>query len=162
MRWLPYDERTREEAIQTIAKFRATFAYPLRAVTYIFRRRAIDIDPSATVYSRTKRMVSIATKLERIPTTKATTMQDVVAAKQCCFLSRLRGLMLHLPPKLGPLGSSLAAASGERCQSRVYREACSPIGEASSDSCPGRRLVLKRVCGPGVQGLSAGSRSCRP
>ena len=85
MRWLPYDERTREEAIKTIAKFRATFAYPLRAVTYIFRRRAIDIDPSATVYSRTKRMVSIATKLERIPTTKATTMQDVVATAQCCF-----------------------------------------------------------------------------
>jgi hypothetical protein len=30
-------------------------------------------------------MVSIATKLERIPTTKATTMQDVVATAQCCF-----------------------------------------------------------------------------
>jgi hypothetical protein len=30
-------------------------------------------------------MVSIATKLERIPTTKATTMQDVVATEQCCF-----------------------------------------------------------------------------
>src|SRR5271166_4772736 len=50
--------------------------------------------------------------------------------------------------------ASEAAASGERYQSRFHREAFSPIGEASSDSCPGGRLVLERVREPGVSGAT--------
>src|SRR5271157_2083819 len=50
--------------------------------------------------------------------------------------------------------ASEAAASGERYQSRFHREVFSPIGEASSDSCPGGRLVLERVREPGVSGAA--------
>src|SRR5271157_83879 len=50
--------------------------------------------------------------------------------------------------------ASEAAASGQRHQSRFHREAFSPIGEASSDSCPGGRLVLERVREPGVSGAT--------
>src|SRR5271157_1524488 len=50
--------------------------------------------------------------------------------------------------------ASEAAASGQRYQSRFHRQAFSPIGEASSDSCPGGRLVLERVREPGVSGAT--------
>jgi hypothetical protein len=49
---------------------------------------------------------------------------------------------------------SEAAASGERYQSRIHREAFSQIGDASADSCPRRRLVLERVREPGVIGAA--------
>jgi hypothetical protein len=61
----------------TIAEFRASHAYPLRAVTTILRRKAQLVDPSATVYGRTKRMISIIMKLQRYPAMQATTMQDM-------------------------------------------------------------------------------------
>src|SRR5664279_2657448 len=50
--------------------------------------------------------------------------------------------------------ASEAAASGQRYQSRFYREAFSQIGKASSDSCPGDRFVLERVREPGVIGAA--------
>jgi hypothetical protein len=61
----------------TVAEFRASHAYPLRAVTTVLRLNAQSIDPSATVYARTKRMISIITKLQRYPAMQATTMQDM-------------------------------------------------------------------------------------
>lgn len=60
-----------------VAAFRASHAYRLRAVTTILRRRAQSVDPVATVYARTKRMISIITKLQRYPAMQATTMQDM-------------------------------------------------------------------------------------
>lgn len=57
--------------------------------------------------------------------------------------------------------ASKAAASGERYQSRFHREAFSQVGKASSDSCPGGRLVLERVREPGVIGAAdAETRTC--
>src|SRR5271167_2691375 len=50
--------------------------------------------------------------------------------------------------------ASEAAASGERSQSRFHREAFWQIGKASSDWCPGGRLVLERVRKPGVIGAA--------
>src|SRR5271166_828382 len=50
--------------------------------------------------------------------------------------------------------ASEAAASGQRSQSRVHREAFSQIGKASSDPCPGDRFVLERVREPGVSGAT--------
>src|SRR5271165_1338988 len=50
--------------------------------------------------------------------------------------------------------ASEAAACGQRYQSRFHREAFSQIGEASSDSSPGGRLVLERVREPGVSGAT--------
>src|SRR5271157_1799189 len=50
--------------------------------------------------------------------------------------------------------ASEAAASNQRYQSRFQRGAFSQIGKASSDSCPGGRLVLERVREPGVIGAA--------
>jgi hypothetical protein len=70
-------EPLRTEDFDRVAAFRATHAYPLRVVTTLLRQRAHIIDPSASVYARTKRMVSIIMKLERNHSMQVTTMQDL-------------------------------------------------------------------------------------
>ena len=71
------DEALMEADFDKVALFRATHAYPLRVVTTLLKQHARTVDPSATVYARTKRMASIITKLLRTPSMQATTMQDV-------------------------------------------------------------------------------------
>ena len=75
--WLYGDEAVKEADFDTVANFRASHAYPLRVVTTILRQRARAVDPSATVYARTKRMISIIAKLQRTSSMQATTMQDM-------------------------------------------------------------------------------------
>ncbi len=71
-----YSDKEHEEAFYKLASFRAIHAYPLRIVKFILRQRALAIDPSASIYGRSKRMLSIVAKLERNPNMKATQMQD--------------------------------------------------------------------------------------
>jgi ppGpp synthetase/RelA/SpoT-type nucleotidyltranferase len=72
------DDRDKElEAFSKIVEFRATFAYALRAVSAVLRKRAFLIDSNATVYGRPKRLPSLLMKLLRMPTLKATNMQDI-------------------------------------------------------------------------------------
>jgi hypothetical protein len=61
------DEALKGADFDRVAGFRATHAYPLRVVTTRLRNRARAVDPSATVYARTKRMISIIMKLGRNP-----------------------------------------------------------------------------------------------
>jgi ppGpp synthetase/RelA/SpoT-type nucleotidyltranferase len=80
-KWGQDEELIFDEAFNKIAAFRATHAYPLRIVTTILRQRARAVDPSATVYARTKRMASIIAKLVRTPSMQTTTMQDLVGCR---------------------------------------------------------------------------------
>src|SRR5271165_3693154 len=75
--WLYTSEDVKEADFDAVANFRATHAYPLRVVTTLLRQRAQEVDPHATVYARTKRMISIILKLQRTPSMQATTMQDM-------------------------------------------------------------------------------------
>jgi hypothetical protein len=71
------DQNLFEDAFNKLAAFRASHAYPLRAVTTILSRRAHLVDTEATVYARTKRLASIISKLRRIPSMQTTTMHDL-------------------------------------------------------------------------------------
>lgn len=71
------DENAKEADFDIVAAFRATHAYPLRVVTTLLRQHARRVDSSASVYARTKRMISIITKLQRTRSMQATTMQDM-------------------------------------------------------------------------------------
>jgi hypothetical protein len=75
--WGPYTDEQREDAFYKVAGFRATHAYPLRIVRTILRQRAISTDLTATVYGRSKRIISIVAKLERNKNMKLTQMQDI-------------------------------------------------------------------------------------
>jgi hypothetical protein len=76
--WRPDgDQNLFEEAFNKLVAFRASHAYPLRIVTTLLGQRAHFIDPNATVYARTKRLASIISKLNRIPSMQVTTMQDL-------------------------------------------------------------------------------------
>lgn len=68
-------------AFDKVYALRLAYAYPLRAVTVILRKRALAVDPNATVYSRAKRVRSVMDKLRRIPTMKLTTMQDLAGCR---------------------------------------------------------------------------------
>lgn len=72
-----FDEETFQHDFDIVSDFRATHAYPLRAVTTLLRQYAEKIDPLATVYARTKRMSSVIAKLRRYSSMQATTMQDM-------------------------------------------------------------------------------------
>src|SRR5438067_2325571 len=67
----PKDDPRLDVDFDKVADFRASHAYPLSVVTTILRQRAQAIDPTATVYARTKRMISILRKLERYPSMQA-------------------------------------------------------------------------------------------
>jgi hypothetical protein len=75
--WLSSDEAIDQDDFDTVTAFRAAHAYPLRVVTALLRQRAKGVDPTATVYARAKRMISIVLKLRRTPTMQLTTMQDI-------------------------------------------------------------------------------------
>jgi (p)ppGpp synthase/HD superfamily hydrolase len=76
--WMPLDgDEAFSVAYDKVYELRLAHAYPLRAVTTILRKQVLAVDPDATVYSRAKRVSSIANKLRRIRTMQLTTMQDL-------------------------------------------------------------------------------------
>src|SRR4051794_10530893 len=79
--WMERTEEQRIRVIDQISEYRQTFAYPLRCVATILRKRALAVDGTATVYGRSKRMVSIMMKLIRYPNMRLTTMQDIAGCR---------------------------------------------------------------------------------
>jgi Region found in RelA / SpoT proteins len=79
--WLYTDDDVKQDDFDTVAAFRAAHAYPLRVVTSLLRQRAKGVDRAATVYARSKRMISIILKLQRTPTMQMTTMQDLAGCR---------------------------------------------------------------------------------
>jgi hypothetical protein len=71
------------EAVDLVARWRATFSGPLRSVTAILRRATIQINRGAVVSNRLKRMDSITAKLKRpqTATLKLASMQDIAGCR---------------------------------------------------------------------------------
>lgn len=66
------------EAFDKVQAWRASHLHPTRVVNFLVRQKAKEIDSSALVYRRLKRMESIISKLKRSPKgTQITTMQDI-------------------------------------------------------------------------------------
>jgi hypothetical protein len=78
--WTDWPEEDRNEyglAAAVIDHWRSCHAYPLNILQMNLRRSARKIDPSAVIAQRTKRLISIALKLDRQPSMKLTQMQDI-------------------------------------------------------------------------------------
>ncbi|MFL5155173.1 MAG: hypothetical protein ACJ8C3_20205 [Microvirga sp.] len=73
--WLSY-----ERAVEVVGNWRSCHGYPLNTFQVNLRQSARRIDQGALVAQRTKRLVSIALKLQRFPKMKLTQMQDIGAA----------------------------------------------------------------------------------
>jgi ppGpp synthetase/RelA/SpoT-type nucleotidyltranferase len=72
-------ERFREwnRALDVINNWRSAHAYPLNTFQVNLRHAARNVDQSALVAQRTKRLASISQKLDRFPDMKLSQMQDV-------------------------------------------------------------------------------------
>lgn len=75
--WTPQQWADFDAALAVINNWRASHGYPLNTFQVNLRRAARRVDPSALVAQRTKRLASIASKLERFPRMKLTQMQDI-------------------------------------------------------------------------------------
>jgi hypothetical protein len=78
--WSDWPNDDREEyayCAAVVDHWRASHGYPLNVLQINLRRSARKIDSSAVIAQRTKRLVSIAIKLDRQPKMKLTQMQDV-------------------------------------------------------------------------------------
>jgi ppGpp synthetase/RelA/SpoT-type nucleotidyltranferase len=64
-------------ALQIINNWRSAHSYPLQALTMTLRTRARNIDRSAIIAQRLKRLTSIAAKLRRNKTMQLSQMQDI-------------------------------------------------------------------------------------
>lgn len=64
-------------AIDVVNNWRSSHGYPLNTFQMNLRKSARVLDPEADVAQRTKRLHSIATKLDRFPDMKLSQMQDV-------------------------------------------------------------------------------------
>jgi ppGpp synthetase/RelA/SpoT-type nucleotidyltranferase len=64
-------------AIDVINNWRSSHGYPLNTFQMNLRKSARSIDPGADIAQRTKRLQSIATKLDRFRQMKLTQMQDI-------------------------------------------------------------------------------------
>jgi ppGpp synthetase/RelA/SpoT-type nucleotidyltranferase len=71
-RWEEWDE-----ALQILNNWRSCHGYPLNAIQTNLRHAARKFDPQALFAQRTKRLVSMAVKLQRFPNMKLSQMQDV-------------------------------------------------------------------------------------
>src|SRR5262249_4383154 len=75
--WSDGDERLFDRSIMIVNNWRACHGYPLNIFQNNLRRSAKKLDGTALIAQRTKRLRSIAAKLERQPTMKLTQMQDI-------------------------------------------------------------------------------------
>lgn len=64
-------------ALNVLNNWRSAHGYPLNTFQVNLRNSARSVDSSAIIAQRTKRLVSIASKLERFPTMKLSQMQDI-------------------------------------------------------------------------------------
>jgi hypothetical protein len=64
-------------AIDVINNWRSSHGYPLNTFQMNLRKSARAVDRNADIAQRTKRLVSIAMKLDRFPNMKLTQMQDI-------------------------------------------------------------------------------------
>lgn len=67
----------RQWAFDVMSSWRAAQAYPMRALLMMFRKRAVEVDPTAVVVQRHKRAPSIIGKLSRFPQMQLSRMQDI-------------------------------------------------------------------------------------
>jgi ppGpp synthetase/RelA/SpoT-type nucleotidyltranferase len=80
---VPYESWTNEDwadndtMLPVINNWRSCHAYPLNVLQTNLRRAARRVDPAALIAQRTKRLVSIAIKLDSRPKMKLTQMQDI-------------------------------------------------------------------------------------
>src|SRR5437763_1114901 len=94
LEWSGHDEEVKEKAFYTVADFRHAHAYPLRVVKSILATRAKSIDPSATIYGRSKRIISMIDKLGRNQTMDMTQMQDIAGCRAVMSdISRVESLL---------------------------------------------------------------------
>src|SRR5262249_16576739 len=75
--WSDGEERLFDRSIMIVNNWRACHGYPLNIFQNNMRRSAKKLDGTALIAQRTKRLRSIAAKLERQPTMKLTQMQDI-------------------------------------------------------------------------------------
>lgn len=75
--WSHKDWDDNDGMVPVINNWRACHAYPLNVLQTNLRRAARRIDPDALIAQRTKRLVSIAIKLDTRPQMKLTQMQDI-------------------------------------------------------------------------------------
>lgn len=80
-RWDADRWRLYRASVTLIDHWRACHAYPLNSMQINLRRMAQKFDRSALIAQRTKRLVSIGTKLSRNPTMKLTQMQDIAGCR---------------------------------------------------------------------------------
>lgn len=75
--WGSADWQNYHDALHVINNWRAAHGHPLNTFQTTLRISARRFDPDALIAQRTKRLVSIAAKLERQPSMKLTQMQDI-------------------------------------------------------------------------------------
>jgi len=75
--WTPEDFDNWDHALEIINNWRASHGYPLNTFQVNLRTSARRFDTSALIAQRTKRLSSIASKLQRFPTMKLSQMQDI-------------------------------------------------------------------------------------
>jgi hypothetical protein len=75
------DAHARSAAFDKVAAFRSSFAFPLCVVSKVLQKHTYSIDQAVSVYGRSKRMISILTKVQRLPRLKVTTLQDVAGCR---------------------------------------------------------------------------------
>jgi ppGpp synthetase/RelA/SpoT-type nucleotidyltranferase len=68
-----------DDALDVISSWRESHAYPLKTIAYTLRKRALQIDPTAIVSQRLKRLPSVWRKLKRnqTRTMRLTSMNDM-------------------------------------------------------------------------------------
>jgi ppGpp synthetase/RelA/SpoT-type nucleotidyltranferase len=88
-------------AREVLSNYRLAHAFPLNAVTVTVRQRALEVNPSAVVAERRKRLPTIVDKLRRHPTMSVTTMQDLggcrVVLQDVAEVDKLVGVLVDLP-----------------------------------------------------------------
>ena len=76
-KWSDQDWRDNSAMLPVINNWRACHAYPLNVLQTNLRRAARRVDPDALIAQRTKRLISIAVKLDSREKMKLTQMQDI-------------------------------------------------------------------------------------
>lgn len=71
------DEMRKEQELSVVNNWRSAHGYPLQVIKMTLKQRAIEIDRSAIIAQRLKRLPSILSKLRREKSMKLTQMQDI-------------------------------------------------------------------------------------
>lgn len=75
------DNEFNDRDLEVASNWRASHSFPLNTIQNGIRRHAKAVYPSATISQRLKRLPSIVSKLQRVPTMKLTTMQDIAGCR---------------------------------------------------------------------------------